>query len=112
MKFTFGKTNAAMRLEELLETNPAARRRVSAVLSDYTSKLLLVCHAKEPRTVRLCMELLRDYTLRRLDIKKGLTVEMKTYSQNLVVARYRAFRKGFDAVNRAVEAAKPPKKKS
>jgi HD superfamily phosphodiesterase len=112
MKFTFGKTSAAVRLEQLVENNPTARRKISAILSEYTNQLLLIAQARDPRTVRLCMELLRDYTLRRFDVKKSLTDDMKTYSQNLVIARYRAFRKGFDSVNRAIEAAMNPKKNS
>lgn len=112
MKFTFGKTSAAMRLEQLVENHPTARRRISAILSDYTNQLLLITQAREPRTVRLCMELLRDYTLRRFDVKKNLTDEMKTYSQNVVITRYRAFRRGFDSVNRAIEAGAKIKKNS
>jgi hypothetical protein len=104
MKYTFGKTSAAQKLEQLLDNNPTARRRISAVLSEYTNQLLLITQAREPRTVRLCMELLRDYTLRRLDVKKNLTPEMRTYSQNVVVTRYRAFRNGFESVNKIIKA--------
>lgn len=99
-----------MRLEQLVENNPAARRKISAILSDYTHQLLLICQTRDPRTVHLCMELLRDYTLRRFDVKKHLTDDMRSYAQNLVITRYRAFRKGFDSVNRAIEAALNPKK--
>ena len=109
MKFTFGKTLAAKRLEELLENNPSARRRVSTVLSEYTNQLLLITQAKDPRTVKLCMELLRDYTLRRLEVKRSLTPDMKTYSQNVVISRYRAFRKGFESVSRMLKATEGKK---
>jgi predicted RNA-binding protein with PIN domain len=112
MKFTFGKTSAAQRLEQLVENSPTARRKISVILSDYTNQLLLVTQTRDPRTVRLCMELLRDYTLRRLDVKKHLTDEMRTYAQNVVITRYRAFRRGFDAVSRAIEAGEKQKKNS
>jgi len=106
MKFTFGKTSAAVRLEQLVENSPIARRKISAILSDYTNQLLLVTQARDPRTVHTCMELLRDYTLRRFDVKKHLTDEMRTYAQNVVVTRYRAFRKGFDSVQRVIQSRK------
>jgi len=112
MKFTFGKTSAAQRLEQLMENNPTARRRISTVLSEYTNQLLLITQARDPRTVRLCMELLRDYTLRRIDVKKNLTPEMKTYSQNVVITRYRAFRNGFESVSRMIKAVEKDNKKS
>lgn len=105
MKFTFGKTPSAQKLEQLLENNPNARRRVSSVLSAYTNQLLQITQAREPRTVRLCMELLRNDMLRRLDRKKNLSEDMKTYSKNVVITRYRAFRNGFESVNRAIQAA-------
>jgi len=110
MKFTYGKTSAAMRLEELIENNPSARRKITSLLSEYTNQLLIITQARDPRTVRICMELLRDYTLRRIDVKKNLTEEIRTYAKNVVVARYRAFRKGFDAVNKAIQAAQKSKK--
>ena len=106
MKFTFGRTAAAVKLAELVEKSPTARRQISALLSLYTSQLLEVVQAKNPRTVRLCMELLRDYTLRRVEVKKNLTDDMKTYTKNVVITRYRAYRNGFDDVNRALERRK------
>jgi hypothetical protein len=112
MKFTFGKTSAAQRLEQLVENNPSARRRVTTVLSDYTNQLLLITQVKDPRTVRLCMELLRDYTLRRIEVKKTLTGEMKTYTQNVITTRYRAFRNGFECINKLIQSTKMGKKTS
>jgi hypothetical protein len=98
MKYTFGRTLAAQRLENLLTETPSARRKVSRVLSHYTWQLFQITGAREPETVRLCMEMLRDYTLRRLDILKGLTEDMRTYAKNIVIARYRAYRHGFDSL--------------
>lgn len=110
MKFTFGKSVAAQRLEGLMANNPRARRKISTILSDYTNQLFNITTAKDARTIRICMELLRDYTLRRLDVKTGLTDEMRTYSQNLVIGRHRAFRRGFDEVFRAIQSKSPKKK--
>jgi hypothetical protein len=110
MKFTFGKTAAAQKLEQLLENSPSARRRISSVLSAYTNQLLQIVQAREPRTVKLCMELLRNDTLHRIESNKNLSQDVKTYSQNVVMTRYRAFRNGFESVNKMIEAAQ--KKKS
>ena len=106
MKFTFGKTIAAQRLEELLENNPIARRKISALLSNYTSDLLTITLVKHPRPARLCMELLRDYTLRRIDVKKNLTEDIRSYAKNVVVCRYRAYCYGFNEVVKAIATAK------
>lgn len=104
MKYTFGKSIAAERLEALLEYNPRARRKIASLLSVYTHQLLMITQAKDPRTVRLCMELLRDYTLRRLDVKSTITHEIRSYAKNIVLVRYRAFRKGFDYVTRTMKS--------
>ena len=101
--FTFGRTLAAQKLEELVSQSPSARRKISSLLSDYTNQLLQITMAKEPRTVRLCMEMLRDYTLRRLDVKTKLTDDIRSYAKNVVIYRHRVFRKEFDAITRIIQ---------
>ncbi len=108
MKYTFGKTLAAQRLELLVKDAPSARRKISRILSSYTSKLVIIVGAKDPETVRLCMEMLRDYTLRRVDATKNLTNDMRTYSKNVIVYRHRVFRRTFDSL---VEIIKSMEKK-
>lgn len=105
MKYTFGKTAAALRLEELVENNPPIRRRISSLLSKYTNQLLLITQMRDPETVRVCMELLRDHTLNRLD-SKHLPTEILTYTKNIVITRYRAFRRGFEQVIKVLEATR------
>lgn len=108
MKFTFGNSPAANRLEVLVEESPIARRQVSTLLSIYTNQLLHITGAKDQRTVHLCMEMLRDNTLRRIDVKRNLTTEMKTYLKNVVVMRYRVYRRGFDDVINIANNQKKP----
>ena len=103
MKYTFGKNQAAQRLEDLLNTNPTARRKISRLLSDYTSKLLQVCATKDPSTVRLCMSLLRDHNLKRIDLLEDLTPDMRSYTRNVVISRHRVFRQEFDGINNLLE---------
>jgi hypothetical protein len=98
MKNTFGSTLAAQKLEKLLEDNPSARRKVSRLLSSYTSKLFNITGARDPETVLTCMHLLRDYTLARVDIQKGLTAKERTFTKNVVTCRYRVYRKGFESL--------------
>lgn len=103
MKFTFGKTPAAIKLEQLVQNNPSARAKITALLSEYTNQLLLITQIKEPKTVRQCMAMLRDFNLKRLDTKTGLTDDMRTYAKNVVTCRYRVFRHGFDDVVRIIQ---------
>lgn len=98
MKYTFGKTLAAQRLEILLDKNPIARRKISALLSKFSDKLLLVTGAKDPDTVRLCMDLLRDNTLKGLRSKKNLSSDVVSYAENVIKSRHRAFRQEFDYI--------------
>lgn len=98
MKYTFGKTVASKRLEKLLEGNPIAHRKVSRLLSTYSRTLFNITGAKDPETVLMCMELLREYTLKRVDKQKNLPPEICSYVKNLIVSRYRLYRKSFEAL--------------
>ena len=95
MKYTFGRTPAAQKLETLLDESPSARRKISRLLSNYTWQLYKITGAKDPETVRLCMEMLRDYTLRRIDITKDLSSAMRSHAKNVVICRYRVYRHCF-----------------
>jgi hypothetical protein len=96
---TFGTSPAAQTLYHLLEDQPIARRKISTILNSYTNQLLLITQIKDPKTVRICLALLRDYTLDRLSKRRGIETDIKTYTENLIVARYRSFSKGFDSVD-------------
>ena len=109
MKYTFGKTIAAQRLENLVADNPIARRRISTLVSKFTAQMLSIVSAKDPDTVRLCWELLRDYTLRRIDVKKHLTDDMKTYTKNVIISRYRIYCHNFDELVSIMESSKEKK---
>ena len=98
MKNTFGSTKAAQKLETLLKDNPSARRKVSRLLSTYTSKLFNITGAKDPETVITCMQLLREHTLNRVDIQKNLDAKVRSYAKNVVVYRYRVYRESFEAL--------------
>jgi hypothetical protein len=111
MKYTFGKTKAAEKLEILLDNNLVARRRITILLSKYTSQLLKITGIKDPDTVRLCMELVKNYTLNRVDIKKTLTPEIRSYVKNIILTRYRAYLHGFNDLVPLIEEMKLRKKK-
>ena len=96
MKYSFGKSIAAQKLELLLQDNPSARRKITQLISRYTEQLLLVVGIQEPRTVRLCMEFLRDYNLKRIDIITNLTEDMRSYARNVVIGRYRVYYQEFN----------------
>ena len=100
MKYTFGKTVAAQRFEYLLDSNPIARRKVSRIISKYTSQMLRIVSLKDPETVRLCLDLLREYTLNRIDKMKSIHYndDIKSYAKNVIIARYRDVRHGFDGL--------------
>jgi len=105
MNFIFGKSAAAVKLAELVSKNPSARRKVSSLLSEYTNQLLTITQAKDPKTVQLCMSMLRDYTLSRVE-KTHIPHDIKTYTQNLVIARYRAYSHGFNDVSKTIQKLK------
>lgn len=96
MKYYLGSTLAAQRMESMLDTTPIVRRKISTLLSQYTSQLLKITAAKDPSIVRLCMELLRDFTLKRVELKKNIPNDIKSYTKNLIITRHRVFRKTFD----------------
>lgn len=96
MKFTFGRTTAAYRLEKLVESNPTARRKISTLLSNYTEHVQKIISIKDPSTVNLCLELLRDYTLRRIDIKRNLSEDIRSYAKNVVISRHRVYIQNFN----------------
>lgn len=104
MKFTFGKTQASQTLETLVGESPCIRRKISSLLSDYSKKLLNITEIKDPETVRLLMALLRDNTLKRVDVKKNLNEEVKTFTKNVVVYRYRVFSTSYEKVLKFVNA--------
>ncbi len=98
MKFTFGKTPAAIRLENLVKDNPSARRKVSRLLSGYTKQLLLATSAKDPATVRLLFELLCKYHLSRIEVLENLEENVRTYTENVIKSRYRVFLHQFNEI--------------
>lgn len=95
MKFTFGKTKASEKLEQLVEGKPWASRRVSRLLSGFSQKMINITGAKDPETVCTCMELLRDFTLQRVD-KTKLEPAIKSHTKNIICYRYRVMRRTFE----------------
>jgi ferritin-like protein len=106
MKNTFGSTKAAETLETLVEKYPAARRRISTLLSQYTERLMKMTLMKDPSTVKLCMSLLRDFTIERIDKKQTLSKEMKTYAKNVVTGRYREYLSVYNEVVKMMDSKK------
>jgi len=96
LKNTFGKSRAAQQLEKMVADNTSARRKISSIFCKYNEQMMNIVGAKDPNTVRLCWELLRDYTLRRIDVKQGLTDSMRSYAKNVIISRYRIYRHHFD----------------
>jgi len=99
MKYTFGSTLAAQKLETILGDKHSARRKVSRLLSSYTNKLCNITSAKDPVTVLTCMELLREQTLKRVDALENLAPEVRSYTKNVVTYRYRMYRRCFEDIS-------------
>jgi len=96
VKNTFGRTIAAHKLEMLLEENPSARRKVSRLLSSYTNNLWNVIGVKSSDTILMCIDLIREQTLKRVDKIQNLTPEIRSYTKNVVTCRYRVYRQCFE----------------
>ena len=89
---TFGNTKAANKLEELLNDCPVVRRKIATLLSQYRWQLCCLTHKSNDiniDTIRLCMELLRDYTLNRINLKSGISLEVKSYTRNVIISQHR-----------------------
>lgn len=99
VKYTFGKTDASIRLEKLLDGNPAARRKISTLLSKYTNRLLLLTQAKDIDTVNLCLSLLKEHAIQCINSKENISDEIKSYTKNIIIMRYRAYQNGFSQVS-------------
>lgn len=98
MKLTFGKNKASLRLEAIVADKPAARRRVSALLSEYTAQLMGIITARDPHVVRLCLQLLKTHTVKRVDTIQCLSPETRMYCKNVIIGRFRAHLNGFNTV--------------
>lgn len=98
MKYTFGNTRACQTLETLLDGDKSARRKVSRLLSGFTSKLFNITGAKDPETVLTCMELLRAQTLDRVNHLQGLSGKVRSYTRNVIIYRYRKYREAFESL--------------
>jgi hypothetical protein len=94
-KYTFGKTKACERLEQMLQNNKSAHRKVSSLLGRFSVQLLNITEIQDLVTVQLCMEMLKDYTLRLVD-KKSLPSESRSYIKNVIMTRYRTHRDCFN----------------
>jgi len=107
MNYTFGKSPAAQELERLLENNPIARRKITTLLSEYTDKLLKIAAMKDTDAGLLCMSLLRDHAHSRVDKKVNLSTEVRSYTKNVLTAKYRVYAETYKFVSSLV--VKPKK---
>jgi hypothetical protein len=106
MKLSFGKNKASLRLVAIVENNPAARRRVSSILSEHTQQMMAIITARDPKVVRLCLKMLREYTIKRIDSVHHFSPEIKMYCKNVVIGRFRAHLNGFNTVIAMQDKAK------
>lgn len=109
MKYTFGKTKACENLEKLVEDKPWASRRVSRLLSSYNHNLLNITLARDPETVKTCMELLKEFTLHRVD-KTKLDDIIKSHVKNIVCLKYREYLRAFEFLLPYIDVAEARKK--
>lgn len=86
-----------------MENNRGARRRISALFSEYTHHLLEVTQIKDPKTVRICMTMFRDGLLRRIEKETKFSTEMKAYAKNVIRHRYKAFSQGYESINTIIQ---------
>jgi hypothetical protein len=98
MKYSFGKTKAAIKLEEMVSGKRKIRRRLSAILSEYTHQMMSATMIRDPYVARLCLRLLQQHTLNRIKQMDDLTFEMAMFAKNVIVSRYRAHLNGFNIV--------------
>ena len=98
MSYIFGKTKAAIALADMVKDNNSARRFISSLLSEFSHQMMTIVLAREPKTVIICLKLLRDYTISRVNANKYLPDKIKSFTKNVIVYRHRAFKRGFEYV--------------
>ncbi len=106
MKLSFGKTKASLRLEKIVENNPAARRRVSALLSEFTYHMMGIISVRDPKIARMCLQFLKKNTLNKIDTIACFNTEIRMYCKNVVIGRFRAHLNGLNYVVKAREQSK------
>lgn len=91
MKTPFGNTVAAIKLAEMVQDNPRARRYVSSTLSEL-GKILreIQVGMGNPTGIILC-RLVRDTFLDKVKQSEKISPETASFLKNVIVARCRNF---------------------
>ena len=89
---TYGKSEAAITLAKIIRkrNNPRYTRKVGNTWDDYVSILNGIGEIKSVNTRRYLARLHKDFSLKLIRSKRFPT-EIKSYFNNIVVGRYKAF---------------------
>ena len=96
MKTPFGNTGAAIKLAEIVETNPRSRRYVSSTLSELSNILHNIISVKEMPTRRYLCMLVRDQFIDRVKKSEKLSPAEASFLANVITTRCRSWKKVFD----------------
>jgi hypothetical protein len=93
MKTPFGNTGAAVKLAEMVETDPRTRRYVSSTLSELGATLREILVVDSKQIKRLLYRLVREQYVTKVDESKKLPPAVATFLKNVIVAKCRSFQK-------------------
>ena len=96
MKTPFGNTGAAVKLAEIVETNPRSRRYVSSTLSELGSILHNIIYIKEMPVRRYLTMVVRDQFIQRIKQSGKLSEVEASFLANVITTKCRSFKKSFD----------------
>lgn len=96
MKTPFGNTGAAIKLAEMAENNPRARRYISSTLSELGNILRGIQVGVKKPTGRLLCRLVRDTFIEKVNRSEKLSLEMASFLRNVIVAKCRNFQRYAD----------------
>ena len=103
MKTPFGSTVAAIRLAQMVEDNPKARRFVSSTLSEFNNLLMKAARGEDVKASRCLYILVRNEFIQRVD-SSSTDPDVKSYLKNVLHTNYKKYKQGleyrYDAIKR------------
>lgn len=91
MKTPFGNTSAAIKLAEIVESNPRERRYISSILSNLGNILHGIRVGIKHPTKRTLCRLVRDAFIEKVNQSEKLSSETASFLRNVIVAKCRNF---------------------
>lgn len=97
MKTPFGNTVAAIKLAEIVDKTPNARKYVSTILSELGNLLYQITWVRSDKAKRHLYKMVKETFIRRIEYSDRLPNEAVSYLKNVVITKCRSFKKCADS---------------